>query len=211
MNFTDQCRPMFLPVRLVCTAQCINTANTKISSLFYFVIETEYYDEDDKEDYLDLQEDYAYNFTPDKLHDSEEYTMYKEAKTDNRKLAINPLYIGVPVAGACVLLAIIIFAIYILKRQNRYLEDNYRNNLRQQGCVKPLTQDGKLKEPSCPTCRETCPYPDCERSSNGSETPIIDESIVLCEGAHCHNLPIGGFFSLTRDVQQIMLHENAKT
>ncbi len=49
-----------------------------------------------------------------------------------RNKTINPLYIAVPVAGACVLLAIIIFAIYILKRQNALMAEYHQNHLKQQ-------------------------------------------------------------------------------
>ena len=38
----------------------------------------------------------------------------------SRSRLMNPLYIGVPIAGACVLLAMIIFAIYILRRNTPY-------------------------------------------------------------------------------------------
>lgn len=81
------------------------------------------------------------------------------------KKTINPLYIGVPVAGACVLLAIIIFAIFILKRHNQYMEDyTFKSNLRQ------CTQTNCCHNVHNP---QKCLFVDCERSSSCSETKLL--------------------------------------
>ena len=40
---------------------------------------------------------------------------------------INPIYIAVPVAGVCVLLALIIFAMYLLRRRHHHHYDNYHH------------------------------------------------------------------------------------
>ena len=91
--------------------------------------------------------------------------------SSHRTKTINPLYIGVPVAGACVLLAIIIFAIYVLKRQNQYMEDyHYHSNLRPPPCPhKPMIHDLETHHLSS----KNNFYPDCERSSSGSETKLL--------------------------------------
>lgn len=112
---------------------------------------------------------------------------------------INPLYIGVPVAGACILLAIIIFAIYILRRQNQYMDEyHYHENLKQHQqqhhyhhphqhpCI--AAQNNRTGYPVRVAAnpryfgdgggdqggRKThSPYPDSERSSSGSETKLL--------------------------------------
>lgn len=79
---------------------------------------------------------------------------------------INPLYVAVPVAGACVLLAIIIFAIYVLKRQNEYYEEyRYESNIRRQ--LPPHYVTGEYPE------NKKAMYVACERSSLGSETKLL--------------------------------------
>ena len=80
---------------------------------------------------------------------------------------INPLYIGVPIAGMFLLLAIILFAIYILRRHNQYLDEyHYHESLAHARVVAQ-----KRLPPS--ECHRNCPYPDGERSSSGSETKLL--------------------------------------
>ncbi len=69
--------------------------------------------------------------------------IYKPRQQSRRK-TINPLYIAVPVAGACVLLAIIIFAIYILKRQNALMAEYHQQHLKQNQKLCPIYH-GNLK------------------------------------------------------------------
>ena len=93
--------------------------------------------------------------------------------------SINPLYIAVPVAGACVLLAIIIFAIFVLRRQNQYIDEyRYHSNLRRAphhlhhhptNCCHDLHHQGGAK---------VCLYAESDRSSStssssGSETKLL--------------------------------------
>jgi len=80
---------------------------------------------------------------------------------------VNPLYVAVPVAGACVLLAIIIFAIYVLKRQNDYYEEyRYESNLHRQIPHHYITGE-------YPGDNKKAMYVACERSSLGSETKLL--------------------------------------
>lgn len=107
---------------------------------------------------------------------------FSDPKTQHapqRSQTIEPLYIGVPVAGACVLMAIIIFAIYILKRHNQYLEEHNRRkaaSLKQQGLIyvgpPPDLSRGQSSGKVC-IAKNTCLYPECDRSSNGSETRLL--------------------------------------
>lgn len=87
-----------------------------------------------------------------------------------RVRTINPLYIAVPIAGACVLLAIIVFAIYVLRRQNQYIEEcRYHSNIRQSAYTKhPII----IKDIDSSSTKKMF-YPDCERSSSGSETKLL--------------------------------------
>lgn len=81
---------------------------------------------------------------------------------------INPIYIAVPVAGLCVLLALIIFAMYLLRRRGDYYErypyppvvtiPRHHVNCKDSKCA-----------PSCKLNRCT----DSERSSSGSETKLF--------------------------------------
>ncbi|KAK2161055.1 hypothetical protein LSH36_122g08029 [Paralvinella palmiformis] len=101
-------------------------------------------------------------------------------KEKRRPFTINPLYVGVPVAGACVLLAIIVFAIYILRKQTQMYDEHYQRS-----------QNVKRRPPSCQNgCRyvtmttvncqhfargpTTCISSDCDRSSNGSESRLLE-------------------------------------
>ena len=110
-----------------------------------------------------------------------------------RRTGINPLYVGVPVAGACVLLAIVIFAIYILRRNNHYADEyHYHEHLKQQNHNHhqyPHNQNlyliqSRTAYPVGAGTRDpragggigrknNLPYPDCERSSSGSETKLL--------------------------------------
>ncbi|KAL5006631.1 hypothetical protein ScPMuIL_015437 [Solemya velum] len=87
-------------------------------------------------------------------------------KEDNDSSNIfNPIYIAVPVAGVCVLLALIIFAMYLLRRRNDYYDTyHYHENattIPQKHC------DGKLANGKINRCT------DSERSSQGSETKLF--------------------------------------
>ena len=55
-----------------------------------------------------------------------ERTPANRGRHRRRSRLMNPLYIGVPIAGACVLLAMIIFAIYILRRNTPYTQRAYQ-------------------------------------------------------------------------------------
>lgn len=109
-----------------------------------------------------------------KPHEGHEKTHIQHRHKDRPK-TMNPLYIGVPVAGACVLLAIIIFAIYVLRRQNQYMEEyRYHSNLRSHPCPhKAMVRDleGHHIHHQHPT--KSSYYSECERSSSGSETKLL--------------------------------------
>jgi len=81
---------------------------------------------------------------------------------------INPIYIAVPVAGVCVLLALIIFAMYLLRRRNDYYE-RYQY---------PKTVTVPQHHQTCneTKCANACKLNRCtdsERSSSGSETKLF--------------------------------------
>ena len=111
---------------------------------------------------------------------------------------INPIYIAVPVAGVCVLLALIIFAMYLLRRRHHHYDSyhHYHDHL-------PAASPHGLKQPGAGVvgagagaggvplyhhhhhcdciCKKTLPpcggkvnrCTDSERSSSGSETKLF--------------------------------------
>ena len=86
------------------------------------------------------------------------------SNSDNSRL--NPIYIAVPVAGVCVLLALIIFAMYLLRRRN----DLYANYHEQIAKLQNAKQN-ETKSTSCNGTLNRCT--DSERSSQGSETKLF--------------------------------------
>lgn len=86
---------------------------------------------------------------------------------DNSKM-LNPIYIAVPVAGVCVLLALVIFAMYLLRRRTDYYERyNYPRNV----TVPPCHMISGAKQSSSPCKINRCT--DSERSSASSETRLF--------------------------------------
>lgn len=118
----------------------------------------------------------TYDETNENLNGLKEETVTKKANCPQSVLdsgsgnsnMINPIYIAVPVAGLCVLLALIIFAMYLLRRRGDYYErypyppvitvPRHHVNCKESKCV-----------PSCKLNRCT----DSERSSSGSETKLF--------------------------------------
>lgn len=81
---------------------------------------------------------------------------------------LNPIYIAVPVAGVCVLLALVIFAMYLLRRRTDYYERyNYPRNV----TVPPCHVIGGAKQNASPCKINRCT--DSERSSASSETRLF--------------------------------------
>ena len=91
----------------------------------------------------------------------------RHGRPTRRSALINPLYIGVPIAGACVLLAMIIFAIYILRRSAPFSQRayHYPANMARQPCPPP----GGAKS----TVARTQIYIGCDRSPSGSEAKLL--------------------------------------
>lgn len=87
---------------------------------------------------------------------------------------INPIYIAVPVAGVCVLLALIIFAMYLLRRRTDYYE-----RYKYPTTVSVLPRHQHHHHHDCSDvikCDNTCKLNRCtdsERSSSGSETKLF--------------------------------------
>lgn len=79
---------------------------------------------------------------------------------------INPIYIAVPLAGVCVLLALIIFAMYLLKRRNTYY-DHYPYHTHVSTLHPHCHVDPKRTVPKMNRCT------DSERSSSGSESKLF--------------------------------------
>lgn len=88
------------------------------------------------------------------------------SNTDHSKL--NPIYIAVPIAGVCVLLALIIFAMYLLRRRNDFYA-HYEAYHYQEQMAKLANKQNESKAQGCETNRCT----DSERSSQGSETKLF--------------------------------------
>lgn len=90
------------------------------------------------------------------------------ASNDGSRL--NPIYIAVPVAGVCVLLALVIFAMYILRRRNdfyaQYEAYQYHEHL-----ARLANKQNEAKVQGCETSTNRCT--DSERSSQGSETKLF--------------------------------------
>ena len=94
-------------------------------------------------------------------------TRSRHGRPSRRSVLINPLYIGVPIAGACVLLAMIIFAIYILRRSAPYSQRayHYPANMARQPCPPP----GGART----AVARTQIYIGCDRSPSGSEAKLL--------------------------------------
>ncbi|KAI0234657.1 hypothetical protein LSAT2_015031 [Lamellibrachia satsuma] len=94
-------------------------------------------------------------------------TRSRHGRQSRRSVLINPLYIGVPIAGACVLLAMIIFAIYILRRSAPYSQRayHYPANMARQPCPPP----GGART----AVARTQIYIGCDRSPSGSEAKLL--------------------------------------
>ncbi|RUS89056.1 hypothetical protein EGW08_003167 [Elysia chlorotica] len=98
-----------------------------------------------------------------------------EQRTRARTKIVNPIYIAVPVAGVCVLLALIIFAMYLLRRRTDYHHphDSSFNSQHQ------YHHDHSGKQPivALPPCgKGVNRCTDSERSSSGSETRLFLQS-----------------------------------
>ncbi|BFY97474.1 hypothetical protein BsWGS_00514 [Bradybaena similaris] len=97
---------------------------------------------------------------------------------------INPIYIAVPVAGVCVLLALIIFAMYLLRRRTDFHHhDNFHHYhhghtavLSQKQAVVPHHCQCACKKQAVPPCSKGNRCTDSERSSSGSETKLFLQS-----------------------------------
>ena len=105
------------------------------------------------------------------------------AKSEGPKI-INPIYIAVPVAGVCVLLALIIFAMYLLRRRNDSFQGyHYHEHI-------PALQkqcNGKKPVSTCSSCGRVNRCTDSERSSSGSETKLFLQvwGCVIEAGSMC--------------------------
>lgn len=92
------------------------------------------------------------------------------SSSDSSKL--NPIYIAVPVAGVCVLLALIIFAMYLLRRRNDLYASNFEAYQYHEQIAK--LQNNKQSETKSTSCNGTLNRcTDSERSSQGSETKLF--------------------------------------
>ncbi|KAI8777472.1 hypothetical protein BgiBS90_021675 [Biomphalaria glabrata] len=95
---------------------------------------------------------------------------------------INPIYIAVPVAGVCVLLALVIFAMYLLRRRTDYHHDNFHHyqndpSLAPKQIIVPHHCQCTCKKTEEETpCSKGNRCTDSERSSSGSETKLFLQS-----------------------------------
>ena len=83
---------------------------------------------------------------------------------------LNPIYIAVPIAGVCVLLGLIIFAMYLLRRRNdMYAQyDAYRYH---EQLAKMANKQNEMRVTQ--HCETSNRCTDSERSSQGSETKLF--------------------------------------
>lgn len=97
-----------------------------------------------------------------------EYDRERKPCTNNENSKLNPIYIAVPIAGVCVLLALIIFAMYLLRRRSDFYAqyDTYQYH---EQMAKLANKQNDAKAQGCETNRCT----DSERSSQGSETKLF--------------------------------------
>ncbi|KAH3716647.1 uncharacterized protein LOC127854445 [Dreissena polymorpha] len=102
-----------------------------------------------------------------------EYEDSEKAKTpcpSSSDSKMNPIYIAVPIAGLCVLLALIIFAMYLLRRRNdmytQYDAFRYQEHLAKMAAK----QNAGKNTQSCEVSNRCT---DSERSSQGSETKFF--------------------------------------
>ena len=84
---------------------------------------------------------------------------------------LNPIYIAVPVAGVCVLLALIIFAMYLLRRRNDLYANYEAYQYHEQIAKLQNNKQSETKSTSCNGTLNRCT--DSERSSQGSETKLF--------------------------------------
>ena len=94
-----------------------------------------------------------------------------QPKKDNSRM-INPIYIAVPVAGVCVLLALIIFAMYLLRRRNVYYE-RYQYPRTVPAHAPQNVNHCSAENNKCATSCKINRCTDSERSSSGSESKLF--------------------------------------
>lgn len=88
---------------------------------------------------------------------------------NNEHSKLNPIYIAVPIAGVCVLLALIIFAMYLLRRRNDFYAQYEAYHYQEQMAKLANKQNESKVVQGCESNRCT----DSERSSQGSETKLF--------------------------------------
>ena len=90
----------------------------------------------------------------------------------NDSSKLNPIYIAVPVAGVCVLLALIIFAMYLLRRRNDFYA-NYEAYQYHEQLARLANKQNETQAATqcCDSNTNRCT--DSERSSQGSETKLF--------------------------------------
>ena len=115
------------------------------------------------------------NIIPDKYNPyvREEYDPNtpcpNSSQSDSSRL--NPVYIAVPIAGVCVLLALIIFAMYLLRRRNDLYANYEAYQYHEQIAKLQNSKQSETKSTSCNGTLNRCT--DSERSSQGSETKLF--------------------------------------
>lgn len=97
-----------------------------------------------------------------------EYEDRVPCQKNNDHSKLNPIYIAVPIAGVCVLLALIIFAMYLLRRRTDFYAQYDAYHYHEQ-MAKLANKQNETKVQGCDTNRCT----DSERSSQGSETKLF--------------------------------------
>lgn len=103
----------------------------------------------------------------------------------NKQQGVNPMYVAVPVAGVCILLALILFALYLLRQRSDY--NSFHSPVSSLGgatnpmTTKDITVVSGVKASTTTTVSSTSvsfgdqmnPSSDSERSSSGSETKLF--------------------------------------
>ena len=110
----------------------------------------------------------------DVVEENNPYVRHEEEETpcpNSNSPTLNPIYIAVPVAGVCVLLALIIFAMYLLRRRNDFYT-SYEAYQYHEQLARLANKQNEVKVQTCDT-NNVNRCTDSERSSQGSETKLF--------------------------------------
>ena len=118
---------------------------------------------------------------PDLLNRQDSYhpkplpTVHTRLYIEEREKPINPLYIGVPVAGACVILALLIFTIFLLRRKQNYSYEDVFKTSSPPTVIITLSNGDENDKHYCQRIQQYCQAKNCQTKN--------------CHTKKCHNKP----------------------